>query len=107
MVRVADSLLMNLYLNEPDDGDCRPSKTTSSIISLIENGAINEDAIISLLLSHYHQPDKLQQQQAVHILANFCFNRLTAFRTFNDQIQTKKKKIQKNLFNYFVLNFVS
>ncbi|CAF4174671.1 unnamed protein product [Rotaria sp. Silwood2] len=80
MAQVAHSLLKNLSLSESDDGDHRPSKTTSLIISLMENGVINDDAIISLLLSHHRQADKIQQQQAVHILANLCFNRLTAFQ---------------------------
>ncbi|CAF4173332.1 unnamed protein product [Rotaria sp. Silwood2] len=82
MAQVAHSLLKNLSLSESDDGDHRPSKTTSLIISLMENGVINDDAIISLLLSHHRQADKIQQQQAVHILANLCFNRLTAFLSF-------------------------
>ncbi|CAF1360397.1 unnamed protein product [Rotaria sordida] len=104
MARVADSLLMNLYLNESDDGDHRPSKATSSIISLMENCAINDDTIISLLLSHHRQPDEIQQQ-AVRILANLCFNRLTAFRAFNDQIQTKKKEDIKEFIQLFCLEF--
>jgi hypothetical protein len=61
MAQVADSLLMNLNLSESNDGDHRPAKTTSPIISLMENGAINDAAIISLLLSHHRQPDKVQQ----------------------------------------------
>jgi hypothetical protein len=43
MVRVADSLLMNLYSRESDDDDPRPSKTTSSIIICIENGTTQVD----------------------------------------------------------------
>jgi len=43
MVRVADSLLMNLYSSESDDDDPRSSKTTSSIIICIENGATQVD----------------------------------------------------------------
>ncbi|CAF3144330.1 unnamed protein product [Rotaria sp. Silwood2] len=99
MAQVAHSLLMNLSLSESDDGDHRPSKTTSLIISLMENGVINDDAIISLLLSHHRQADKIQQQQAVHILANLCFNRLTAFRAFNDQIKTEKKRRYNRIYS--------
>ncbi|CAF4046101.1 unnamed protein product [Rotaria sp. Silwood1] len=105
MAQVADSLLMNLYLNESDDDDHRPSKTTSSIISLMENGVIHDDAVISLLLSHHRQPDKIQQQQAVCILANLCFNRLTTFRAFDEQIKTKKKEDIIEFMQLFCLEF--
>jgi len=101
MAQLADSLLMNLYLKELDLDDHCPSKITSSIIGLMENGAINDDAIISVLLSHHHQQDKVQQQRAAYILADLCFNRLIAFRAFNNQIQTKKKEDTKEFMQLF------
>ena len=93
MAQIADSLLMNLYSNEPVDDDHDSSETTSSIIRLLENGAINDETIVGLLLSHHRHPNKHQEKQAVRMLANLCFNRLQTFRALNDQIDTEKNDL--------------
>ena len=103
MARVADSLLMNIYLDELHDGSHLLVKSTLSIVNLINNGEINDDAVISLCLGHYHQSDKFQKQ-AVYALANICFNRLTTFRAFNNQIETETKDI-KEFLQLFCLEF--
>ncbi|CAM4785268.1 unnamed protein product [Rotaria magnacalcarata] len=105
MARVADTLLMKLYLNESDDDDHHSSKAISAILSLIETGAMDDSAVVYLLLSHHHETDKVQQQKCAKILANLCFDRLSALRMVYDQIQEKINEDIKDFIMLFCLEF--
>ncbi|CAF2177425.1 unnamed protein product, partial [Rotaria magnacalcarata] len=105
MARVADTLLMKLYLNESDDDDHHSSKAISAILSLIKTGVMDDSAVVYLLLSHHHETDKVQQQKCAKILANLCFDRLSALRMVYDQIQEKINEDIKDFIMLFCLEF--
>ncbi|CAF4817745.1 unnamed protein product, partial [Rotaria socialis] len=80
--RIADTLLMKLYLNESDDDDHHSSKAISAILSLIESGAMDDSAVAHLLLSHHHKTDKVQQQNVLKfwgIFALIVYERFVCF----------------------------
>lgn len=68
MARLADMLLMKLHLNEADDDDHRSSKATSTILSLVESGAIDDSGIVYLLLCHDHDTDNVLRFWRIFIL---------------------------------------
>lgn len=104
MAKIADVLLMTLCSSEPNGG-ARFSAITPSIIHLLDNGEIDDVAIVSFLMNHHrHQQDQVQQQQqAARLLADLCFNRLPTLRIASEQLKLVIEKDTKDFFRTFCL----